>query len=339
MKRILIVNVNWRGDVLFSTPFIRAIREKFPDSFIASLLLPRCAPILENNPNLNEIIIFDEKGKHKGLLGKLRLIRLLRSKEFDTAYLLHRSFTRTLICYLAGIPQRIGYYTRKRAALLTKSIPQPIEQLHKVEYFLNIARAQGVEAENKDYEFFPSRQDQAYIEKLFQENGLKDDDFLAVINPGGNWDLKRWPKENFACVADRLIKEYRAKVIVTGAKEDVALAHDIAALMERRPIIFCGKTTLGQLAALMGKVSLVISNDSGPMHIALSQKVPVICLFGPTSPRITGPYGKGNYTVIQKDLSCQTPCYQLDCSDNRCMKAITVENVFEAVRKLTNEDR
>ena len=222
MKRILIVNVNWRGDVLFSTPFIRAIREKHPQSFIATMLLPRCAPILENSPHLNEIVIFAEEGRHRGLLGKLRLINLLRTKHFDTVFLLHRSFTRTLLCWLAGIPERIGYFTKKRAMLLTKLISPPLDKLHKVEYFLNIAKACGIETENKDYEFFTSPKDRNYIKNLLQENGLKESDFLVVINPGGNWGLKRWPKENFAKLSDRLIEKYQLKVIITGAKSDIS---------------------------------------------------------------------------------------------------------------------
>ncbi len=331
MKRILIVNVNWRGDVLFSTPFIRALRKKYPNSFIACLVAPRCAPILENNPHLDEIIIFDEARSYRGLLGKLRLIRLLRSKHFDAAFLLHRSFTRALICCFAGIPERAGYFTKKRAFILSRSIPQPIKELHKVEYFLNIARACGIEAENKDYEFFPSREDKDYIDELLQKNGLRMSDFLVVINPGGNWELKRWPKENFARLADRLIREKQAKIIITGAKKDISLARDIASLMEGCPFVLCGSTTLGQLAALMGKAALVISNDSGPLHIALSQKAKVVGLFGPTSAMITGPYGRSDYTVIQKDVGCRTPCYKLNCNDNRCMKAINVEEVLEAV--------
>jgi len=339
MERILIVNVNWRGDVLFSTPFIRAIREKYPDAFIASLVVPRCLALLKDNPHLSEVIVFDEKGEHAGLLGKIKLIKLLRSKHFETAFLLHRSLTRTLLCWAAGIPARIGYYTKKRAAFLTQRIDSGTEQLHKVEYFLNIGRPLGIETENKDYELFITPQDRDYIDNLLREHGLKMNDFLVVINPGGNWDLKRWPKENFAQTADRLIENHRAKVIITGAAGDERLAQDIASLMNNTPLILCGRTTLGQLAALMAKVSLVISNDSGPMHIALSQKTKVICLFGPTAPEITGPYGKGNYLVIQKDVGCPRPCYQLDCSDNRCMKTISVDDILEAIQRITNEGR
>jgi lipopolysaccharide heptosyltransferase II len=331
MKRILIVNVNWRGDVLFSTPFIRAIRKGCPDSFIATLVVPRCAAILENNPYLNELIILDEKRKYKGISGKLKLIKLLRSRQFDTVFLLHRSFTRALICLLAGIPQRIGYYTKKRARLLTRNIPQPVGPVHKVEYFLNIAASCGIKAENKDYDFFLSREDTDYARALLRENNLNENDFLVVINPGGNWNLKRWPKENFARLADRLIRDYQARIIITGATGDINLARDIAGRMQGKPVILCRKTSLGQLAALMSAVKLVISNDSGPMHIAVSQKAKTIALFGPTSAEITGPYGRGNYKVIQKNVGCEVPCYQLSCNDNRCMKAITVEDVLREV--------
>src|SRR3990167_7032488 len=124
-KRILIFNVNWLGDVLFSTAAVRNIRRNFPDSFIACVIPSRCYPVLKGNPHLDEIMIFDEHDRHKSVLPKLSFVRQLKSKKFDTVFLLHRSFSRTLICRLAGITERIGYYTRKRAFLLTKKIPPP----------------------------------------------------------------------------------------------------------------------------------------------------------------------------------------------------------------------
>ncbi|MBN2097714.1 MAG: lipopolysaccharide heptosyltransferase II [Candidatus Omnitrophica bacterium] len=338
MKRILIVNVNWRGDVLFSTPFLRAIRENFPEAFIATLVVPRCVPILENNPDLNEIIVFDERGKQRGLWGKMKLIRLLRTKNFDLAFILHRSLTRTLICWLAGIPERVGYYTKKRSLFLTKNIFAQAEPVHKVDYFLKIAQDYGVPVKNRDYQFLISQDNRDYADKLLQEQGVKKGDFLVVLNPGGNWDLKRWPKENFALLGDSLVEKYQARVLITGAAKDIKLAEEIAALMKNQPLLLCGKTTLGELAALMAKVNLVVANDSGPMHIALSQGAKVIALFGPTAPKITGPYGRGNYTVIQKDVGCAVPCYELNCTDQRCMKAISVQEVLQAIAKMRQDE-
>ena len=132
MKRILIVEVNWLGDVLLSTPFIKAVKRHYKDSYLACLVVPRCTEVLTLNPYVDEIIPFDEEGPHGGVLGKLRLVRELRKGNFDTVFLLHRSFTRALIVALAGINSRIGYATKNRWVLLTKPIKLPLSPLHKV---------------------------------------------------------------------------------------------------------------------------------------------------------------------------------------------------------------
>lgn len=335
MKRVLIVNVNWMGDVLFSTPFIRAIKAGFPGGYIACMVVPRCREILEGNPHLDEIIIYDEEGIHRNLKGKIHFVSHLRSKRFDGAFLLHRSFTRTLLVALSGISERVGYPTRKRGFLLTEKVNLPDAQIHRVEYFLNIARAAGIQVgDNEGYDFFISHEDKKHIRELLEREGISERDSLVVINPGGNWLLKRWPKENFACVADQLTEVFNCRIAITGSEKDIGLAEDISALMKSKPIITCGKTSLKQLGALLERSLLVISNDSGPMHIAVSQKTKAIALFGPTSPTITGPYGKGDYTVIQKDIGCEVPCYNLTCPDNECMKAISVEDVVDASKKI-----
>ena len=153
-KRILIVEVNWIGDVLFSTPLIKSVRGKFKDAYIACMLPPRAKEILERNPRINEIIIYDEKGAHKSLAGKSRFIQLLRKKQFNLAILLHRSFTKALITCLSGVKERAGYVTKKRRPLLTLPVELPAENLHKVEYFLKIAESIECDTTSKKYEFF-----------------------------------------------------------------------------------------------------------------------------------------------------------------------------------------
>lgn len=334
-KKILIVNVNWVGDVLFSTPFIRAVREHYPGSYIACLLHPRCIDILEGNPRLDEIIIYDEDLSHKSLLGKLKLINILRKKKFDTAFILHKSFTKALITMLAGIRERIGYPTKNRGILLTKVIEEPADNPHKVEHFLNLARAVGINSSNRAYEFFIKDSDRNYIRAFLQKNGVIDPDFLVAICPGGNWDPKRWPKENFARLSDILIERFGAKVVISGAKKDIKLAEAIKALMKGKAITACGETTLKQLGALLEMADLVIANDTGPMHIASAMKTKLIALFGPTSPDITGPYGGGDCRVIFKNFSCEAPCYDVACNDNRCMAEIAVEDVLKEVEDMS----
>lgn len=329
-KKILIVNVNWVGDVIFSTPFIRAVRERYPKSYIACLLHPRCREVLEGNPRLNEIIIYDEESSHRTIWGKLRLIAELKRKRFDVAFLLHRSFTKALITALAGVKERIGYPTKHRDFLLTKAVEEPDEDIHKVEYFLDIARATGIMPSDPSYEFFVKDADRAFIKDYLSENGLCDKDKLVVICPGGNWGPKRWPKENFAKLADALSEKFAVRIVISGAAKDIALAEEIKGMVKNSPIVACGRMTLKNLGALLERANLVIANDTGPMHIAVAVKARVIALFGPTSPKITGPYGSGNYRVISRNESCDTPCYDFSCTDNKCMKSITVDEVLKA---------
>lgn len=328
-KRILVINVNWIGDVLFSTPFIRAVREAYPEGYIACLLHPRCKEMLESNPRLNEIIIYDEEGVHKRLLGKLKLINILRKKRFDVAFILHRSFTKALMATLAGVKERIGYPAKRRAMLLTGQVEEPGEEIHKVEYFLKIAKAYGITAKSRSYEFFINETDRNFIKDFLRTSGVSEKDILVVLCPGGNWDPKRWPKENFARIGDALAERFGAKIVISGAKKDVSLAREIEGMMTAKPIISCGKTSLKELGALLERANLVIANDTGPMHIAVSQKTKTIALFGPTSPKITGPYGDGDYRVISKYEECEIPCYDFTCTDNKCMGAIKVDDVLK----------
>ncbi|MDP3730127.1 MAG: lipopolysaccharide heptosyltransferase II [Candidatus Omnitrophota bacterium] len=332
-KRILIVNVNWIGDVIFSTPFIRAVRGAYPDGYIACLLHPRCVDILKGSPRIDEIIIYDEEGKHKGIIGKLMLVSYLRKSRFDIAFILHRSFTKALLTFLAGIKERVGYPTKKRGLLLTRTIDLPEEEAHKVEYFLGLARGFGIKMRENSYEFFVQDADRESVKKFLKERGIADNDRLIVLCPGGNWGPKRWSKKNFAGLADMLAGGLNAKIVLSGAKKDAVLVEDIRLIMKSIPVILCGLTTLKELGALLERANLVVANDSGPMHLAVAMKSNVIALFGPTSPGLTGPYGKGNYRVIFKNEECDVPCYDVSCSDNRCMKAITVEDVFKEAEK------
>lgn len=329
-EKILIFNVNWLGDVLFSTATIRNIRYRFPGSFIACIIPGRCYPVLKGNPYLNEIIIYDEKDRHKGLIDKWRFVRLLKAKRFDRVFLLHRSFTRTLLCFLAGIPERIGYSTRKRDWLLTKKFKAPrIQDVHRIDYYLGLIEAWGIKAENRFCDFITTEEDQKVADDFLEKNALKKDDCLVALNPGGNWVLKRWPKENWASLADRLTEEYGAKIIITGSEQDISLAKDIQSLMRNKATCACGMLNLKQFAALCRRLRLFITADSGPLHIANSVGTrKIIALFGPTHPEITGPYPQKNTVVLQKNIGCRIPCYKLDCPDNRCMKVMTVEDVL-----------
>ncbi|MFA5095868.1 MAG: lipopolysaccharide heptosyltransferase II [Candidatus Omnitrophota bacterium] len=336
--RILIFNVNWLGDVLFSTAAIRNVRRNFPEGFIACIIPSRCYPVLKGNPHLDELIIFDEKDRHKGLFSLLDFVRGLRAKRFDMVFLLHRSFSRALICRLAGIPERIGHYTKKRGFLLTRQIiPPKRDSLHRIDYYLDVIEKAGLRVEDRHTEFFISEEDQVYVEKFLEGQGVKKSDFVATLNPGGNWPPKRWPKEYWAELADKLMGDFGARVVISGSAGDVALAENIRKRMIQRPVLACGVFNLKQLGALARRSDLFISADTGPLHIANSVGAKkIIALFGPTSPEVTGPYPLKNVIILQKDVGCRIACYNVDCPDNRCMKAITPGDVLEKINTIRN---
>lgn len=334
-KRILIYNVNWLGDVLFSTAAIRALRRSFPDAFIASVIPPRCREMLEDNPHINEILTFDEKSPPAGLFGLIKFIFLLRGRRFDTCIMLHRSLTRCLLVFLAGIPRRVGYNYKKRNFLLTDVVALPdMNNTHRVDFYLNLAKVIGARPENKKLDFYFKEADRVFARGLLREAGVKEGDFCVAVNPGGNWEPKRWPKDNFSSLCDRLVSDFAARVIVVGAGKDSGLVKEITASMKNKPLDLAGKLTLKQLGALFTLMDIVVSADSAPLHIANAVDARAICLFGPTSPEVTGPYLKGDNIIVQKDVGCKIPCYNLKCQENRCMQAIRVDDVLAAVREM-----
>lgn len=336
VERILIFNVNWLGDVLFSTAAIRNIRRNYPDNYIACIIPSRCYQVLKGNPYLNEVIIFDEKDRHRGMLAKLNFVRLLKGKKFDVVFLLHRSFSRALICRLAQIGSRVGHYTKKRSFLLTKKIiPPQKDSLHRIDYYLDVIEKAGLRIEDRYLDFFFDVLDEKQVDDFLNKNGVGKGDFIVALNPGGNWKLKRWPIDYWADLADKLIRQNQAKVIITGSVTDLALAGQIKEKMIETPLIACGVFNIKQLGALAKRVDLFITADTGPLHIANAVGAKkIIALFGPTTKEVTGPHPADHVVILQKDIGCQLPCYKLNCPDNRCMKAITPDDVLAEVKKM-----
>ncbi len=337
MKKILVINVNWLGDVLFSTPALKALRQESPDAYIACLVVLRCEEVLKNNPVVNEIIVYDEYGRHRSIWNKLKFVRFLRKKKFDEVYILHPSLKRAMIGWLAGIPKRIGYDTKRRSFLLTHAVPAPEEKLHKIDYFLCLLRNCGIQAKERICEFYISREDEKTAVDILKRENILENETFVIINPGGNWSLKRWPAEYFAQLADLLIEQRGVKVLIAGSRKDRMLAKKISSRMKNEPIILSGQMTLSQLAALMSSASCVVSADSGPMHISSAVGANTVAIFGPTCATLTGPTGKGKVTILQKDIGCEIPCYKLNCNDNRCMKAISAQEVCAAVAKFVKK--
>lgn len=335
MKNILVVNVNWIGDVIFSTPVFRSLKEKYPEARVVCMGIPGVVPVLKACPYVDDIIVYDEKGKDRWLWNKVRLIFKLRRYHFDIAFLLHRSWTRAFLVYLAGVKIRIGYDLKDLGRLLTQKVELPQDDVHRSDYYLNIIESYGILVNNRLTEIVPSDLGRRRLQDLLLKEGILPEEFLVVVNTGGNWDLKRWPKESFSVLIEKIITDLGIKVVIPGASKDQDLAHEIKEHLDVEPVVLAGRTDLDQMFALMERADLVISSDSGPLHIASSVGTTTISIFGPTRPEITGPRGRGKSIVLMKDVGCNArACYQLDCPDNQCMKSVTVGEVFDKVREV-----
>jgi lipopolysaccharide heptosyltransferase II len=333
-ERILIVEVNWIGDVLFSTTAIRAARKKYPGAYIAALVVPRCKAVLLGNNYLDEVMSLDEGGLHKGWRGKLRLIHELRERHFDSAYFFKTSLTRVFWAWAAGIRERIGFAVKGKGPLLTEKVVFPKEKFHRADIYHYLVTRARVPENERYYDFFVGAEDRFFIEELLKKHALPGDKKTVVVHVGGNWALKRWPQGHFVSLIDALGERYGAQVIMTGSYTDYALAEGIAAKTRHKPFIACGLTTLKQLGALFARCDLVVSADSGPLHVALSVQARTIALFGPTAPDVTGPWGRGEFAILRKkDLDCVIPCYNLVCKDNVCMSSLTHEDVLDEIER------
>jgi len=334
-ERIVIVEVNWLGDVLFSTPAIRAIRKKHPGAYIAALVVPRCKVLLLGNNYLDEVIVLDEEGRYKGFGGKLRLARDLKVRHFNIAYIFRPSLTRTLCLFLAGVRRRIGFVTTKTACLLTERVVFPKDKMHRADIYYYLVTGSRIPSGERYCDYFVSPDDRDFIEDFLRKHRLGQEKNLVTLHVGGNWDLKRWPKERFAQLIDVLKENYQMDVVISGAYSEYGLAEGIASLTRSKPFIACGLTTLKQLGVLFQKSSIVISADSGPLHVAAAVGARVLSLYGPTSPELTGPLSRDELPILcgRQAPACQVPCYNLECKDNVCMSSITVEQVVGELEK------
>lgn len=336
MKKILVVSVNWLGDVVFSMPVFRALKAAYPKAKICVLAVARVKEVFELCPDVDEVIVYDEDGKAWGILGKITAVLALRGMKFNAVFILRRSLSRTFVTWLAGIPVRVGFSSRAWAWLLTHRVDgSGCDQIHRSDVYLRVIEAFGVKVRDRFAALKVGRDVCENLATKLRAKGLTGDERIVVLNTGGNWGLKQWPKEHFAVLAARLTRELGFTVVLSGAPADLLRVESIARDSGVAPVVLAGETDIKELAALFKRAHMVVSADSGPLHLANAVGANVVALFGPTRPEITGPQGQGRIKVLSRDVGCnRAPCYYLECPDNRCMQALTVEDVFQTFKIL-----
>ncbi len=338
LKRILITRTDRMGDVVLSTPAIQALREAYPRAYIAMMVSPYTREIVEGNPCLDEIIILDKKKEHKSIGGIVKLAVSLKRKKFDAAFILHPETRANLIVFLAGIPRRIGY-DRKSGFLLTDRFLHHKHrgQKHEIEYTLDLLRYMGIDHAKPRLHVPVRIESEQWAEQFLQEQDIGPRDAILAVHPSSSCISRKWPLERFAEAADRLSKKYAMKVMVIAAASDTAAADELVKMMRCKAVNAAGRTTISQMASLLKRAALFISNDSGPVHVAAAVGTPVISLFGRNqrgiSPRRWRPVGEKSM-FLHKNIGC-AQCLAHNCVKGfACLKAISVDEVVQAAEKI-----
>ncbi len=337
-RSVLIIKPCCIGDVLLATPVIAALRDAFPEARLDFAVCPWARAMVENNPHLDSIVDCGRVGGGAFPWREyLDLVRRIRDRNYDLCFVLARSPLVTLLPFLAGIPQRVGLDSHGRGFSLTVRVPVTGVK-HEAELYLDTLRAVGIEPEEPTLEFHPLEEDRLVAEgwKLRAEGKR-----IVVIHPGGGVNpgmsisAKRWPPERFSRLADRLI-ERGMQIVLVGGPGDKSIAEAVKGAMRNQVLDLTGKLSWGQLGALLGEADLFIGHDTGAMHLAVAMRTPVVAIFGPSDPRMYGPYGKG--IALWHDVGCN-PCFvggrwKSSCRHFRCIEAVTVEEVWEAALAL-----
>jgi heptosyltransferase-2 len=334
-KKIMVRATNWIGDAVMSLPAIEALHARFPNSEIVLVSKPWVSDLYWNHPVVSQQIVYDAEGEHRGARGFWKLVRKLRSERFDAAILLQNALQAAWMAWCAGIPVRIGYARDGRSSLLSEAveIPPPEAYGHQAYYYLQLLIRSGL-IENpqtvQEVHLHLAEPERRWAVNQLQTAGLGGQRFLIGICPGASFGAaKRWLPDRYAKLADRLIDALGADVLIFGSHAERPLAEAVAQAMEHTPLLVAGKTTLREFMALLAKCHLVITNDSGPMHLAAALGLRLLAIFGSTNERATGPLGL-RARIIKHPVEC-SPCGLRECPiDFRCMTGISVDDVYAA---------
>ncbi len=343
-RRILIRGVNWLGDSVMSVAAIREIRRLFPAAHVTLLVSPWVAGLFEEQGLVDELCLLRSSSPDWRELKELRH----QLRGFDTAILFQNAFRAALMVYLAGIPSRAGYATDGRSLLLSHSARPRIKKLgrHQIYYYLDLLFQSGISPVDylnevdfqPDIHLRPTGPGGRGAEILLKEGGSDPGKPFVILNPGAFFGAaKRWFTDRYAALADRLIEEEGVEVAIVGSAGEIAIADEIRQHMRHSPRILTGKTDLPALMGLLSRCRVLITNDSGPMHLASALRVPQVALFGSTDEIATGPWSP-EAQVIHKHVEC-SPCLLRECPiDLRCFSRIAVDEVYEAVRSRMRRD-
>ncbi|MGH7833603.1 MAG: glycosyltransferase family 9 protein [Candidatus Binatia bacterium] len=327
-RRLLLVKPSSFGDIVNALPALSALRHGWPETAIDWIVKPQWAPLLKNHPMLHEVLPFP------GNLREWRqIIAELRRRAYDMVIDLQGLFRTGFLGVVSGSRARAGFAEGREGSgwLYTHPVPTSGASVHVVERNLEVIRALGIPTDGvRNFTLAQDPEAEEWVERSWAQEQIKADEIVCLVHPGTRRETKLWPVERFAALLDRLTATPNYRVVLIGGDEERNQFARSGSEARARSIDLMGRTTLPQLVALTRRATVLVTNDSGPMHLAAALGIPVVALFGPTDPRRVGPYG-GGHTVLRKDVDCSR-CSRHRCvKDSQCMKAIEVDEVYAAV--------
>lgn len=346
IERVVVRGTNWVGDAVMTVPALRALRQVLPQAHITLAVRPWAEKLFADADFIDDLLLYERRPRD--LRAVFRQTREWSRRRFDLAVLFQNAFEAALIAAGARVPLRLGYATDKRRALLTHPLALPAwrSERHEVFYYLNIITelerllygTSEVEQQAPAFALRVSTERQAQARLMLDAHGAQPARPLVALCPGStNSRAKRWPAERFAALADKFIDETGAEVVLVGTPDELAVSLEVKAAMRGQPVMLTGRTDLAEVVAVLSLADAVVSNDTGPAHIAAALERPTIVIFGPTDPRTTRPFSH-TAEIIRHPPEC-APCMLRDCPiDHRCMTAITPSEVFERARALMQRE-
>jgi heptosyltransferase-1 len=307
LKNILITKPSALGDIVLALPALTALRKNFPDAKITWLVRPEFAPLLENHPHLDEIILFDRKllskawFHPKGFDALISLIRRLRENKFDAVFDLQGLFRTAIMTWATGCKKRFGMANSREMAHLfyTHKIKQDFDSIHLVDFYLKMVKAAGAEKLDARFELPSNQQDIDSVNKILADFDIQSGKYVVFV-PGSAHIDKRWPTERFAALADRISSEFKLPIIAVGTNSENELIEEIQNTSKAHITSFAGRTSLKELVELLRTARLVVSNDTGPGHIASALGTPLVMMYSWSNPARIAPYGRPECMIARE---------------------------------------
>lgn len=332
VKNILVRMPNWIGDLIMATPVLTDLRRHFPKASITAMCRTPLCDLLKEDEAIDELFCFTKPSNDFVRRQDLRnIIDKVAAGKYDLGILLTNSFSSAWWFWLGKVKERLGYAGHWRRWLLTDSVKWEPRKEHEVISYKRLLIPLGIPLSQTAPRLYVNEKEVEESKQLLYQRGYVKGQKLIGINPGAVYgSAKCWPPERFRALAMRLLLETDAAIVFFGDGATVPLVKEISYGLPERVIDLAGVTSLRELACLIKDCTVLVTNDSGPMHIAAAFRRPLVALFGSTDPHLTGPYGQEK-SVLHKPVKC-SPCFKRVCPiDFRCMKGISVDEVVERV--------